>query len=62
MSTDPLMTPAAAAAYLKVSTKTLARMRQSSDGPPYVHIGPHTYRYRPAELDKWIASRERESA
>ncbi|WP_084697134.1 helix-turn-helix domain-containing protein [Paracoccus marcusii] len=50
-----LWTPDEAAAYLKVSQKTLQRLRNR--GLPYVMISSGTIRYRPDDLTTFIEDR-----
>ncbi len=51
----------AAAAYLKLSPSTLAKMRLRGDGPPYSKAGPKIVVYDIADLDTYIADRRRRS-
>ena len=51
----------AAAAYLKLSTSTLAKMRLRGDGPPYSKAGPKIVVYDIADLDAYLADRRRRS-
>ena len=49
-----------AAALLRLSERTLERMRVTGDGPPFVKAGRRVL-YRTGDLDQWIASRLRRS-
>jgi len=49
-----------AAAFLRLSERTLERMRVTGDGPPFVKAG-HRVLYRQADLDEWVAARVRTS-
>lgn len=50
--TSPVLTPKEAAAYLKVSTKTLRRI-----GVKRVVYGKRTFRYRIEDLDAFLRAR-----
>lgn len=52
---SPLLNIGEAAAYLKVSESTLARMRRDKNGPVYVQLGARVV-YRKVDLDKYIES------
>lgn len=54
-----MLTPGEAAALLGVSPKTLYRWRKAGDGPPFVQLGPHTWRCSEAALTRWIQQRRR---
>lgn len=56
-SGDPVMTTEEAAAYLKLSVRTLERRRAAGEGPPVARIGQQ-WRYRRTELDRWLAEQE----
>ena len=45
------------AAYLRLSTRTLERLRVSGLGPKFVLCGRRSIRYRLADLNEWVASR-----
>jgi predicted DNA-binding transcriptional regulator AlpA len=51
----------AAAAYLRLSTSTLAKMRLRGDGPAYCKAGARVVVYDVADLDKWLTSQKRYS-
>jgi hypothetical protein len=50
---SPLLTAAAAAAYLHLHVGTLANYRGCGRGPRYVRVGRQPL-YRPADLDTWL--------
>jgi predicted DNA-binding transcriptional regulator AlpA len=54
-----LLTRKAAAEYLNLKPRTLARYASMSRGPRYVRTGDRRGRvwYRPADLDAWLDSR-----
>lgn len=52
---SPLLNIDEAAAYLKVSVSTLARMRRDKNGPSYVQLGARVV-YRKVDLDAYIES------
>jgi excisionase family DNA binding protein len=51
-----LLTQGEAARLLRLSERTLERLRVSGSGPVYVKAG-RLVRYREADLEEWIASR-----
>ena len=53
---QPLLTQREAATLLKLSIRSLERMRCIGGGPRYVRAG-HSIRYREADLEAWVASR-----
>jgi excisionase family DNA binding protein len=55
-----MLTQSEAAQMLRVSVRTLERLRVSGDGPTYIKTG-RLVRYRQSDLDKWISDRERHS-
>ena len=56
---DPLMTARDAARTLGVAQVTLRNLRAAGEGPRYVRLGAQRgVRYRPADLEAWVASRE----
>jgi len=60
MTASPLLTVPEAAEYLRVSTKTLARLRCEGGGPKFVGGGRGSrVTYRRTDLDAWINSRVR---
>ncbi len=50
-----------AAKYLGLSASTLAKMRLRGDGPIYSKAGPRVVVYARANLESWLAARERRS-
>jgi Helix-turn-helix domain len=56
-----LMTPAAVADRLGVSTKLLERWRGTGEGPAFVRLTRKTLRYRAADIEAFIAYRVRAS-
>jgi len=50
-----LRTPEAAA-YLGLSTSTLAKMRLRGDGPPYNKLGSRIVVYDQQKLDQWLGA------
>ncbi|MCB8820912.1 helix-turn-helix transcriptional regulator [Microvirga rosea] len=55
-----ILTEREAAAYLKLSTKSLANGRVYGTGPEFVKLG-RAVRYERAALDRWIARGRRRS-
>jgi excisionase family DNA binding protein len=51
-----LLTQGEAAEVLRLSERTLERLRLQGSGPRYVKAG-RSVRYRETDLDGWIASR-----
>jgi excisionase family DNA binding protein len=56
-----ILTVKEAAAYLRVPVETMRQWRYKGTGPGHAKVGRHI-RYRQAELDRWLAEREREAA
>lgn len=54
---EKLLTPEEVAEILGVPKGTLYKWRLVAEGPPAMRIGKHL-RYRPADLDAWLRSRE----
>ena len=54
----PFLTPRQLAEILKVSVKTLERMRKRGDGPPFVKFGGGQIRYPVVGLDAWLRDHE----
>jgi predicted DNA-binding transcriptional regulator AlpA len=50
-----------AAAYVRLATSTLAKMRMRGDGPQYAKAGPRVVVYDQDQLDAWLAARSRQS-
>jgi Helix-turn-helix domain len=57
---EPLLTPWEAAAALRCSRTTLVHWRTTGKGPRFLRLGRHI-RYRPADLEIFIASITRRS-
>ena len=51
-----LLTQREAAELLRLSERTLERLRVSGIGPKFLRIR-HSVRYRPEDLREWLASR-----
>jgi excisionase family DNA binding protein len=51
-----MLTVLDAAAYLRLSRRTLERLRVSGLGPKFVKCG-RSVRYRQSDLEEWIAAR-----
>ena len=56
-----LITPAMAADRLSVTAKVLERWRGTGNGPVFVRLTSKTIRYRPEDLDAFVATRARAS-
>jgi excisionase family DNA binding protein len=52
---DPIMTPAEAARYLRISVATLLRRSRSGEIPGF-RVGK-LWRYRKSQLDEWMRSK-----
>jgi excisionase family DNA binding protein len=55
---DRLLTMLEAAAYLRVTRRTLARWLTEGIGPPSIKLPSGARRYRKADLDRWIAEHQ----
>jgi excisionase family DNA binding protein len=53
---QPLLTQEEAADLLKLSVRTIERLRVSGGGPKFLKIR-NSVRYRPADVEAWLASR-----
>jgi excisionase family DNA binding protein len=53
---DYLLTTAEAAERLKLAEITMRKLRLKGDGPSFVKLG-RAVRYRPVDLDAWVAAR-----
>ncbi|MFN0264223.1 helix-turn-helix transcriptional regulator [Tepidamorphus sp. 3E244] len=53
--------PADAADYTCLSVATLARMRVTGDGPPFMKLGHRLVVYSKGDLDAWLTARKRRS-
>lgn len=49
------------AEMLRLSVRTLDRLRKRGDGPPYIALGRHI-RYEASLLDDWIKARAKGAA
>jgi hypothetical protein len=52
-----LLTQREAAVALRLSTRTLERLRTSGLGPRFVRCGLRNIRYRQVDLDDWVGGR-----
>jgi predicted DNA-binding transcriptional regulator AlpA len=53
---QPLLTQRQCAEMLVLSERTLERLRVTGAGPKFLRIR-HSVRYRPADVEQWLASR-----
>ena len=53
---QPLLTQRQCAEMLALSERTLERLRVTGAGPKFLRIR-HSVRYRPADVEQWLASR-----
>ena len=53
---QPLLTQDEAAELLKLSVRTVERLRVSGRGPKFLKI-LRSVRYRPADVEAWLAAR-----
>ncbi len=58
MTMTPLLTQREAASQLRLSERTLERLRLTGDGPRYAKAGRRVV-YRAEDLEAWIADRLR---
>lgn len=57
---EPLLTTEQASAYLGTTKRTLEAWRyEKSNGPAFVKLGGRLVRYKPSDLEAFIASGER---
>ena len=52
-----LLTQREAACVLRLSERTLERLRISGLGPKFIRCGLRNIRYRQSDLDAWLTSR-----
>jgi hypothetical protein len=52
-----LLTSHDAALALRLSTRSMERLRQTGGGPKFVRVGKSAIRYRLGDLETWIAGR-----
>lgn len=57
-SASPWMTTREAAAYIRMSYRTLEDLRMSGGGPVYARPGRNMVRYHRDDLDAWMAARK----
>jgi predicted DNA-binding transcriptional regulator AlpA len=57
---DRLLAQAECAELLRLSERTLERCRVTGTGPKFLRIR-HSVRYRPSDVEAWLASRIRGS-
>lgn len=55
-----LLNTVQAASRLNLSPSTLNKARLTGDGPPFIKLGT-SVRYRPEDLDAWVAAQVRRS-
>jgi len=58
MTTEVLLSVGDVADVLQVPRQTLYYWRTVGEGPRAIHVGRHL-RYRPADVARWIETRER---
>lgn len=52
-----LLKPEEAARRLGVSVSYLSQLRVQGRSPTFIRLGAHAVRYRPEDLDAWVAAR-----
>ena len=57
---EPLLNQQQAAEHLKISVRTLERLRVAGTTPKYIKLG-RLVRYRPTDLVEWIDTHARDS-
>jgi predicted DNA-binding transcriptional regulator AlpA len=57
MTPLPMLNQEQAAALLAVEPRTLEAWRLKGGGPQFVRLSRRCVRYRPADLEAWIAAR-----
>jgi predicted DNA-binding transcriptional regulator AlpA len=55
---EKLLTSEDVAEMLGIGPETFGDMRRAGDGPPVIKLGHRTLRYRPADVDAWLISRQ----
>lgn len=55
-TTAIVMTTDGAATYTGLATSTLEKLRLTGNGPMFLKLG-RSVRYRPSDLDAWLAAR-----
>lgn len=58
---DAVLTEAEAAQWLRLSVRSLQRLRLAGDGPEYLQLGERRLGYRAGALRAWLATRTRAS-
>ena len=58
---DPVLRPAEAARYCRLSQSTLAKRRMRGDPPDFLKIGPRIVGYRLSSLERFLADARRSS-
>lgn len=53
---ERLLTPREVAAYLGVPVSTLYQWRHRGSGPPAIRVGPRQLRWRPGDVEQWLAA------
>jgi predicted DNA-binding transcriptional regulator AlpA len=53
-----LLTQREAATALRLSERTLERLRCSGLGPKFIRLGQKSVRYQQSAIDEWIVGRE----
>lgn len=61
MNGERLLSRAEVAEYLNIPPRTLSTWAHKDSGPPYFKIGKHV-RYRPMDVEEWLAERRHVSA
>lgn len=56
-STRDLLKPTEAAAYVRMSRRTMENLNAAGQGPLRVELTERIIRYRRADLDAWVAAR-----
>ncbi len=56
-SIERLLTEEELARVLHVELQQVEKMRARREGPPVVRVAPRTIRYRPADVERWLAAR-----
>lgn len=56
-TTDFYLIQSEAAELLRISERTLERMRLTGDGPPFMKVGARRVIYRQSDIESWLAER-----
>jgi excisionase family DNA binding protein len=54
---EKLLTSEDVAELLGIGPETFGDMRRAGEGPPVIKLGHRTLRYRPEDVDAWLAQR-----